>query len=55
MNAALAKPIPRVLVYSSQGLDRDQTLTASPRSFTWVGRATIHHIDVERLDCCVAQ
>jgi hypothetical protein len=41
MNAWLAKPIPRLFVHSGQGLDRDQTLTATPRSFTWIGRATI--------------
>jgi hypothetical protein len=36
MNAVLAKPIPNLLLYSSQGLDPDQTLAAPPRSFTWL-------------------
>jgi hypothetical protein len=34
MNAVLAKPIPNLLLYSSQGLDPDRTLAAPPRSFT---------------------
>jgi hypothetical protein len=41
MNAVLAKPIPNLLLYSSQGLDLDQTLAAPPRRSRWFGRATI--------------
>jgi hypothetical protein len=33
MNAVLAKPIPRLLVYSAQGLDPDQTLAAREALF----------------------
>jgi hypothetical protein len=55
MNVALAKPIPRLLVYSTQGLDRDQTLAAPPRIFTRIPRATIGRDRAEWFDCCVAQ
>jgi hypothetical protein len=33
MNAAVAKPIPYVLVYSSGGIDPDQTRAAAPGLF----------------------
>jgi hypothetical protein len=55
MNVALAKPIPRLLVYSTQGLDPDQTLAAPPRLFTRIPRATIGRDRGRWFYYCVAQ
>jgi hypothetical protein len=55
MNAALAKPIPRVLVYSTQGLDRDSN-TYCVVTYYYVDWSRNHRpIDIESHDCCVAQ
>jgi hypothetical protein len=54
MNAAVAKPIPQVLVYSSRCVDPDQTRAAAQGPFCHDDSATIGAIEVKQLNCCVA-